>query len=83
MGLPPQDADRLWEWAFASTRMLDGMVTADELDDSLRSAGELVDYLSAAVTAAEAGQGASVLGALSRELERGEISHDAAVQVLV
>ncbi|MBR7518280.1 cytochrome P450, partial [Mycobacterium tuberculosis] len=30
MGLPPQDADRLWEWAFASTRMLDGMVTADE-----------------------------------------------------
>lgn len=83
MGLPPQDADRLWEWAFASTRMLDGMVTADELDDSLRSAGELVDHLSAAVTGAEAGQGASVLGALARELERGDISHDAAVQVLV
>ena len=40
-------------------------------------------HLSAAVTGAEAGQGASVLGALARELERGEISHDAAVQVLV
>ncbi|MCT1515489.1 hypothetical protein [Dietzia cercidiphylli] len=33
MGLPQQDGDRLCEWAFASTRMLDGMVSAAELDD--------------------------------------------------
>lgn len=83
MGLPAHDADRLCTWAFASTRMLDGVVSTDELDDTLRSVGELFDYLAAAVSGAKAAQDASVLGALARAMELGTISRDAAVHLLV
>ena len=83
MGLPRQDSDQLLEWAFASTRMLDGMVSATELDDSVRSVGELIEYLSGELTRARATHPASVLGDLARLVDHSDISHDVAVQVLV
>lgn len=83
MGLPRQDGDRLCRWAFASTRMLDGMVSADELDDSVRSVGELIEYLSGALAEARATRPASVLVDLARLVDDADMTHEVAVQVLV
>ncbi|MDX2358637.1 cytochrome P450 [Dietzia sp. PP-33] len=83
MGLPARDSDRLCEWAFASTRMLDGMVSSGELEESVRSVGELVDYLSGGLTRARSAGGNSVIGDLARLVEDGDLTHDVAVQVLV
>ncbi|MFF3572231.1 cytochrome P450 [Nocardia jiangxiensis] len=83
MGLPPCDIDRLVRWAFASTALLDGVVTPEQLSDARDAVGELAAYLAEAFAAVSGEPGDNVLGDIARLVDDGAIDHDTAVMVLI
>lgn len=83
IGLPAHDVDDLVRWAFASTMLLDGAITPDDLDAATAAVGELSTYLAAAFTAACEQPGPNVLGDLARLTNTGTLGHDTAVMILI
>lgn len=45
IGVPEDDVDRLTEWGYASTQLLEGLVGADELAAASTAVGELAAYI--------------------------------------
>ncbi|MGN2638189.1 cytochrome P450 [Nocardia takedensis] len=83
LGLPAHDVDDLVRWAFASTALLDGVVTAEQSVEATEAVGELAAHLTAAFTAATAEPGANLLGDLARVVADGDVDHDTAVMILI
>ena len=83
VGLPAHDIDQLVQWAFASTLLLDGVVTPEQLSAATESVGELATYLLKAFHSALDEPGNNVLGDLSRSVHNGQTDHDTAIMVLI
>ncbi|PYE17495.1 cytochrome P450 [Williamsia limnetica] len=83
LGLPSHDVDDLVRWAFASTMLLDGVITSDDLEVATAAVGELAGYLSAAYSAALANPGPDILGDLARLGAAGTLDDDTAVMILI
>ncbi|MBA4022684.1 MAG: cytochrome P450 [Gordonia sp.] len=83
LGLPTHDIDELKRWAFASTTMLDGAVTSEQLHNATAAVGELAGYLAAAFDSALREPGDDVLGDLARLVIAGDTDHDTAVMILI
>ena len=83
LGLPDYDIDELIRWSFASTVLLDGVVTADQLESATAAVGELSAYLTAAFDRALAEPGDDVLRDLARLVHCGDLDQDSAVMILI
>ncbi|RPA12380.1 cytochrome P450 [Gordonia sp. OPL2] len=84
VGFPTCDLDDLRRWSFGSTVLLDGVVTAAELDDATLAVGELTAYLGSALAdAVGASDAAGALGDIARLVDDGELDRDAALTILI
>ncbi|MBH0118071.1 cytochrome P450 [Rhodococcus sp. CX] len=83
LGFPAYDTDDLVRWSLASTVLLDGVVTADQLEAATQAVGELGVYLSEAFGAAMDEPGHNVMGDLARTVGAGDLDYDTAVMILI
>ena len=81
LGFPTYDIDDLVRWSFAATILLDGVVTAAELETATDAVGELSVYLAQAFDGAMANPGENVLGDLARLVVAGTLDHGTAVMI--
>ncbi len=81
LGFPTYDIDDLVRWSFAATVLLDGVVTAAELETAGEAVGELSVYLSQAFDSAVANPGENVMGDLARLVDAGTLDHGTAVMI--
>lgn len=83
LGFPAYDIDDLVRWSFAATTLLDGVVSAGQLDTASEAVGELTAYLSEAFEMALTRPGENVMGDLARIVATGAITRDTAVLIAV
>ncbi len=83
IGVPDTDADRLADWGYASTQLLDGLMSAEELAASMRAIGELNGYIVERLRLAAADPGDDLIGVLAAARASGEIDSLAAQLILV
>lgn len=83
IGVPDTDADQLAEWGYASTQLLDGLMSAEELAASMRAIGELNGYIVERLRLAAADPGDDLIGVLAAARSSGEIDTLAAQLILV
>lgn len=83
IGVPDTDADQLAHWGYASTQLLDGLMSAADLDASMASIGELNGYIVTRLRAAAAAPGDDLIGVLARACAEGTIERLAAQLILV
>lgn len=78
IGVPQHRRDHLLTWAFASSAILDGMVTPDELDDAVTSVGQFMTFLDEELHRARVVLPPTVVGDLARLVNNSDIDHDVA-----
>lgn len=83
IGVPQHRRDHLLTWAFASSAILDGMVTPDELDDAVTSVGQFMTFLDEELHRARVVLPPTVVGDLARLVNNSDIDHDVATHILV
>lgn len=83
IGVPETDADQLAHWGYASTQLLDGLMSAEELAASMRAIGELNAYIVERLGSAAADPGDDLIGVLAAARSSGEIDSLAAQLILV
>ena len=83
IGLPAKDAEQLVAWGYGSTEMLGGVVTVDNVGDTVAAAVALAGYLYDRFERASASPGDDLLGDLVRACVAGELDRDVAVLMLV
>ena len=83
IGVPNTDADQLAQWGYASTQLLDGLMSAGELAASMRALGELSGYIVQRLRIAAEKPGDDLMGALASATARGDIDHLTAQLILV
>lgn len=83
VGFPTYDIDDLVRWAFSSTVLLDGVVTASQLVDATQAVGELSAYLAEAFERSLVAPGENVMGDLARLVSADRLDHDSAVMILI
>ncbi|MFI1463332.1 cytochrome P450 [Nocardia carnea] len=86
IGLPEADHPQLLRWAYDSTEMLGGVVSAERLPQLMTSAAELAGYLHTAFAAAKARSGPhddDLLGVLAAAARADRIEDHVAVLILV
>lgn len=81
LGFPTYDIDDLMRWSFAATILLDGVVTAEQLDTAGEAVGELGMYLSETFDATLNNPGRNVMGDLARLVAAGSITRETAVMI--
>ncbi|MGH3678062.1 MAG: cytochrome P450 [Mycobacterium sp.] len=72
IGVPDSDVDKLTQWAYASTQMLDGVVSADQLESAGIAAVELSGYIFDHFQRAAADPRDNLLGDLATACASGE-----------
>ncbi|MYR07794.1 cytochrome P450 [Gordonia sp. SID5947] len=82
LGFPAYDIDDLVRWSFASTVLLDGLVTTGQIEAATQAVGELSAYLSDAFAASLERPGQNVMGDLARTVHGGDLDQDTAVIIL-
>lgn len=83
LGLPETDVAQLLSWAYDSTDLLSGVVTADRLGHVVTSAAELAAYLHAQFEQAQQNPRDDLRGDLAQACAAGELSAEVAVLMLV
>ena len=83
IGVPDTDADRLARWGYASTQLLDGLMSDDDLAASMKAIGELNGYIVDRLRKSADAPGDDLIGVLAGALAAGEIEQLAAQLILV
>lgn len=83
IGVPRERRSQLLDWAFASTAILDGVVTPAELDAAVGAVGDFMSFLDDELRRARTAPPATVIGDLARLVNTDEMGHDVAIQVLL
>lgn len=83
IGVPDADTDRLAHWGYATTQLLDGLMSADELSASMTAITELSDYIAEHLTTAIAAPQDDLIGELARACIDGRLNHFTAQLILV
>lgn len=65
IGVPDDDSDRLARWGYASTQLLDGLVSEDRVAASMASLGELSVYIAEHLIRAESAPADDLLSVLA------------------
>lgn len=83
IGVPDDDSDQLARWGYASTQLLDGLLSEDGVNASMASLGELNDYIAEHLTAAQADPADDLIGVLATACNQGHIDRFTAQMILI
>ena len=83
IGVPDDDADQLARWGYASTQLLDGLLTEEQVQASMASLGELNAYIVERLTAAEDEPGDDLIGVLATACAEGHLQRFTAQMILI
>lgn len=83
IGVPGADADQLARWGYASTQLLDGLMSAGELAASMAAIGELSAYIASRLRLAATSPRDDLLGALATACAAGELDRSTAQLILI
>ena len=79
IGVPEADVDKLIEWGYAGTQLLEGLVSADQLAAAAASVMELGGYITDHFARAAANPRDNLLGDLAAACAAGELDDVAAL----
>ncbi|WP_328353642.1 cytochrome P450 [Mycobacterium sp. NBC_00419] len=83
IGVPDEDADQLAQWGYASTQLLDGLMSAEELADSMSAITDLSSYILEQLARATADPRDDLIGDLAKACADGRIDQFTAQLILV
>ncbi|WP_059020936.1 cytochrome P450 [Mycobacterium sp. M26] len=83
IGVPDEDADQLAHWGYASTQLLDGLMSAEELSASMSAIIELTTYIDEHLARAAADPRDDLIGELATAVGDGRLDHLTAQLILV
>jgi cytochrome P450 len=83
IGVPESDVDKLIEWGYASTQLLEGLVSADQLAAAAASVMELGGYITDHFARAAANPRDNLLGDLAAACAAGELDDVVALVVMI
>lgn len=83
IGVPDDDADRLARWGYASTQLLDGLMSAGELAASMTAITELSSYIADQMDRAKSNPRDDLIGELARACNDGRLDDFTAQLILV
>ena len=83
IGVPDDDSDQLARWGYASTQLLDGLLSEDLVQASMASLGELNDYIVGHLVAAQREPGDDLIGVLAAACADGKIDRFTAQMILI
>jgi len=83
IGVPETDVDKLIEWGYASTQLLEGLVSADQLAAAAASVMELGGYITDHFARAAANPRDNLLGDLAAACAAGELDDVVALGVMI
>lgn len=83
IGLPDEDLPLLMAWAYDTTEMLSGLMTAERARTAAASSAHLISYLQGALAAARTNPQDDVIGSLAEQVNSGELHPDTAAMILL
>ena len=83
IGVPDADAEQLARWGYASTQLLDGLVSEEQVTASMVALGELNTYLVAQLRAAGSRPGDDLLAVLAGACAEGILDGFTAQMILI
>jgi len=83
IGVPETDVDKLIEWGYAGTQLLEGLVSADQLAAAAASVMELAGYITNHFARAAANPQDNLLGDLAAACAAGELDDVAALSMMI
>lgn len=83
IGVPDDDSDQLARWGYASTQLLDGLLSDDLVSASMASLGELNDYIVEHLTAAQTAPADDLISVLATACADGHIDRFTAQMILI
>lgn len=83
IGVPEADADQLARWGYASTQLLDGLMSGEDLAASMSAIGELSAYITTRLKQAAANPSDDLIGALAKAQAAGDLDPFTAQLILV
>jgi cytochrome P450 len=83
IGVPETDVDKLVEWGYAGTQLLEGLVSADQLATAAASVMELGGYITDHFARAAANPRDNLLGDLAAACAAGELDDVVALGIMI
>ena len=83
IGVPEADVDKLVEWGYAGTQLLEGLVSADQLAAAAASVMELGGYITDHFARAAADPQDNLLGDLAAACAAGELDNVVALSMMI
>ena len=83
IGVPDSDAEQLARWGYASTQLLDGLVSEDQVSVSMTALDELLIYIVARLADAESDPRDDLLGVLTAACADGTLDPFTAQLILI
>jgi cytochrome P450 len=83
IGVPEADVDKLVEWGYAGTQLLEGLVSADQLTSATASVMELGGYITDHFARAAANPQDNLLGDLAAACAAGELDDVVALSMMI
>jgi cytochrome P450 len=82
IGVPAEDVDQLARWAYATTKLLDGLVDAKQLEATMTAALELSAYITEHFQTAASEPGDNLIGDLATACATGELEDTTALVMM-
>ena len=83
IGVPDADSDQLARWGYASTQLLDGLLSDDSVSASMKSLGELNAYIVEHLNRAESAPRDDLISVLATVSAEGQLDRFTAQMILI
>lgn len=83
IGVPDDDSDQLARWGYASTQLLDGLLSQEQVAASMAALGELNGYIVERLAAAQSAPGDDLIGVLATACADGLLERFTAQMILI
>ncbi len=83
IGVPDDDSTQLARWGYASTQLLDGLLSEEQVSASMAALGELNDYIVDRLDAAQREPADDLIGRLSTACAEGRLERFTAQMILI
>ena len=83
IGVPDDDSDQLARWGYASTQLLDGLLSEEQVNASMAALGELNSYIVERLAAANDEPGDDLIGVLATACKGGQLERFTAQMILI
>ena len=83
IGVPDDDSDQLARWGYASTQLLDGLLSEEQVNASMAALSELNGYIVERLAAANDEPGDDLIGVLATACKAGQLERFTAQMILI